>query len=390
MNRVQPLLLNTDWMAVSLKLLTKVGEAPSGHTWRVYENGTNIWKMRRILYTDRGDKVLTLLSEPKSRIIDPRAALLEIENEWLYHGIGVRGIQRLLQKSVLFSISGISRLDMAVDFNPTPQQFEAIEHLARLEYKVKGKRNIVPWWSSNNSEWMPESMRGKFIPHQLTWGHKTTSMKWKCYYKSKELKDAVGGIGWDKPYIVDCWRDAQLDENNVWRLEVSIHDCNQLLWNGEPVTQEVWGNHTVELMKDLYRSRFVVRKDEGHADKSNDKVVEFLPINGIRRIKCKQGSGLAEHNGRISLLRRLVQSLDDEQVLLDRESREDVLEHIRRMVRRDGLDHYFAAMVGSEYKEFVEKVRRDAGEKETASGRYDILRMHEWNKDIKPNKNFEL
>lgn len=390
MREEQTLLLNTDWMGLSLWLETQVKEPPKGYLWRVYENGTNVWKMRRILYTDRGDKVLTLLSEPKSRLINHRAALLEIENEWLYHGIGVRGIERVLQKCCLFSVRGISRLDLAVDFNPTPEQFETIYRLAKLEYRVSGKRNFTPWWSVNNQAWLPNEYRGKFIPHQLSWGHKTTEVKWKCYYKTRELREAVGNVGWDKPYIVDAWREARLEENNVWRLEVSIKNCNGLLWRGEPITQDCWGNNTVALMRDLYTTRFQVRKEEGHKDKSNDTLVEFLPIKGITQVRCRKYSSMAEHNGRIALLRRLVQSLEDEQVLLDDESREDVLQHIERIIRRDRLDAYFRGMVGDWYSTWAPKVRHDAFNATGYNGRYDILRVNEMNKDIQPNKNFDI
>lgn len=386
----QRILLNTDWMGISLHIETPVKDAPQGYMWRTYENGTNVWKMRRILYTDRGDKVFTLLNEPKSRVIDPRAALLEVENEWLYHGIGVRGILRLLMKMCIFNIRGLSRLDLAMDFNPTPEQFDCMRHLAQLEYRVQGKRNIVPWWSKSNDEWLPQQYRNVFIPHQISWGHKTTDFKWKCYYKTKELKDEVGGKGWGKPYIVDCWRDAGFDENNVWRLEMSIKDCNGLIWNGEPLTLDAWGNHTAAIAKDLYTSRFKVRKEQGHADKTNDEVVEFLPVAGWRHVRCRKGNGLAEHNGRISLLRRLVQSLDEEQILLDRVSREDVLTHIGSMVRRDGLQQYFKAMTGDYYETFCDRVRADAGEQNTGSDKYDLLRVNQWNEDIKPNTKFEL
>lgn len=386
----QPLLLNTDWMGVSLWLETPVKEPPQGYLWRVYENGTNVWKMRRILYTDRGDKVLTLLSEPKSRLIDHRAALLEVENEWLYHGIGVRGIEDVLRKCCIYSIRGLSRLDLAIDFNPTPEQFDTIFHLAKMDYRLQGKGNFTPWWSKNNAAWLPEQYRGKFIPHQLSWGHKTTDVKWKCYYKSRELKEAVGNMGWDKPYIVDCWREAKLDETNVWRLEVSIKNCNSLMWRGEPITQDCWGNHTVALARDLYTSRFVVRKEEGHKDKSNDTLVPFLPIHGLKKIRCRQYSGQTEHNGRIALLRRLVQSLDDEQVLLDDASREDVLHHIERIIDRDRLHTYFRGMVGVYYSVWAPKVRHDAFNAMGYNGRYNIINDHDARKDIHPNTAFDV
>lgn len=386
---MQPILLNTDWYGISLLLDTPVKDAPKGYQWRVYENGTNVWKMRRIMYSERGDKVFTLLSEPKSSLIDPRAALLEVENEWLYHGIGVRGIERLLMRCCLFNRRGLSRLDLAMDFNPTPAQMDIIYQLADGRAYVQGKRNGSGFWSIASDTWMPPQYIGKRIPHCISWGHKTTDVKWKLYYKTKELKEAAGGKAWDKPYIVDCWREAKLNEADVWRLEVSLHNCNGILWNGEPITRDVWGNNTTQLAKDLYASRFQIRAAEGHKDKSNDRHIYFLPIEGMKVVKCKTTDGLSGHNGRIALLRRLVQSLDDEQVLLDRVSREDVLTHIGSIIKRDNLQRYFQAMTGFCYDDFCANARTYAGEEWSTSGRYDILRINEYNRDIKPNTKFE-
>lgn len=389
MSAKQKCLLNTDWMGLSLYIDTPLKEPPRGYLWRTYENGTNVWKMRRILYTDRGDKVLTLLSEPKSRLIDPRAALLEVENEWLYHGIGVRGILHLLHRMCIFSVRGMSRMDLAIDFVPTPEQFAIIDGLGRNELRVQGKGNWVPWWSVNHSDWMPEQYRNKPIPHQISWGHKTTDVKWKVYYKSKDLKDAAHNMGWDKPYIVDQWREAGFDEYNVWRLEVSIKNCNSLVWNGNKLTLDIWGNNTVALARDLYTSRFVVRRNQGHKDKSNDDVVEFLPVGGRNLIRCATYEGERVHNGRVSLLRQLVKALDDEQVLIDAPSREGVLRHIADIIKRDNLSYYFKGMVGEYYDVWVDYIRQQADAATPDDGRYNIMREHDAGRGIMPNAGFD-
>ena len=80
--------------------------------------------------------------------------------------------------------------------------------------------------------WVPEMWRGE-VPYDQSWGHKTTDIKWKLYYKTKELRDNAGGSTYDKPYIVDMWRDVGLDESNVWRLEVAFHNANRFEFEGE-------------------------------------------------------------------------------------------------------------------------------------------------------------
>lgn len=385
----QRCLLNTDWVGLTLHIDTQPKGAPDGYQWRVYENGTNVWKSRRVLYTDRGDKVCTLLSEPKSPQIPPQSALLEIGNEWLYHGIGVRGIEDVLRKCMIYTVRGFSRLDLAVDFVPTAGQIETINKLADGRRYVQGKRCGSGFWSVNREQWLPPQYVGVRIPHCISWGHKTSDVKWKCYYKSKELRDAAGGMGWDKPYIVDQWREAGFEIDNVWRLEVSMKKCNALLHDGRQLSQDEWGNYTVALFRDLYTSRFVVRNEEGHKDRSNDSVVEFLPISGLGSVRCRTYDSDRQHNGRIALLRQLVKSLDCEEVLLDAQTREGVLEHMGQIIRRDGLRNYFRAMVGEYFEEYAEYIRQNAGGLQACRGRYDILRESDSGKGLSPNAGFD-
>lgn len=385
----QDLLFNTDWMGLSLTLDDDLSKTDiAGHVWRRYENGTNVWQSRNVLYTDRGDKVCTLLSRPKSKLINPNAALLEIENEWLYHGLGVEGIVEMLQDACPFYINGMSRCDLCIDFVPTTDQWKTINGLACGDVYVSGKRNGSGFWSVNSDDYLREELKGKRIPHCISWGHKTSGVRWKLYYKTKELKDAVGGRGWDKPYIVDQWRCAGFDELNVWRLEVAMHNCNTLEHEGGKITYPLWKTDASSILTSMYMSRFLCRKNQGHKDKSNDDEVRFLPIDTIKRVRCRKYEGMTQHNGRITLLRHLVQSLDDEQVLLDDESREDVLWHIGEIIRRDGLQNYFRSMVSQPYEEYIEDVRCRAASTEGYSGRYDLV--DKIVTDVKPNTNFDV
>lgn len=379
MARVQPILLNNDWLAESITLSGEERKPPKGYKWMEYD-GTNVWSRRRCLFNEYGDKVLTLLDKPKSSIIRPDAGLFEVANEWLYHGIGVKKVENLLHYCVKYKCTGLSRLDLAMDFEPNEKQKAVIMGLSQGSMYVSGKRSGSSFWSTNNGEWMPECWRGKAIPHCQSWGHKTTAIKWKLYYKSKELRDA--GKGWfDKPYIVDQWREAGLDVNSVWRLEVSIHNGNQLLYDGEPVTRDLWYHNTVALAQSLYTQRFIVRENQGHRDKTNDDVVMFLPVRNTTQVRCKVPKGERQLNGRISLLRALVNSLNSESVALDERTASGVIEHITKIVRRDGLHRYFSAMVGDSLESWTNKVMEIA--------RGEAFEVNVKNTDIQPNAAFE-
>ena len=365
-----PVLCFIDWLGLSLRLQSEPVPV-DGYVWQDY-TATNVWGKRRVLYTDEGDKVLTLLYAPRSSLISSNAGLVEIENQWLYHGGGVERIMEVLQRSVFYEVTGISRLDLCTDFVPDDHQRDVIEGLAEGRYYVQGKRNGSGFWSTNENpkahkgeperrpllapEWV-----GRRIPHCQSWGHKTSDIKWKLYYKTKELLDAGGGRLYHKPYIVDQWRAGGLDERAVWRLEVSLKHLNNLNAWQQRIDLQTVSNFRGSIYSSLYNQRFVIRANQGHVDKTNDDVVPFLSLDNIRGVVSVADSRrLAGHNGRLTLLRHLIASLDDEHVLFDKESRTGVLEHIARVVRRDGLQSYFHAMTGLWFNDYVEDVERRA------------------------------
>lgn len=162
-----------------------------------------------------------------------------------------------------------------------------------------------------------------------------------------------------------------------------------------------------ELFLSMYGQRFVVRKNEGHIDKSNDEVVPFLPVQYIgKQVTRADSKKLADHSGRITLLRHLVTSLEDEHVLLDDTTRRDVFEHITKVVRRDNLGNYFKMMTGNWLDEFIENKEREAitafeGKSDTtvalymakkgstvAERRIDVVR-HDKTPLMRPNERFE-
>lgn len=375
----QRYLYNVDWLGVTMRLRGDI-QPIRGYVWQEY-TATNVWAKRRVLYTDDGDKVLTLLSEPRSPQIKADLGLCEIANEWLYHGIGFDGILGVLSKSQLWDFVGISRLDLCCDFSPTPSQKQIILGLASGEYYVGSKQNGSGFWSTNSNPKLARTWLGAPIPHCQSWGHKTSEIKWKLYYKTKELYDAGGGKFLTKPYIADAWRIHGLDESNVWRLEVSMKHLNNYAVYGQQIDLDYIRDFGDELFVRMYNQRFKVKLNEGHKDRSNDKEVSFLDMPKlVRAFERLEPSSHRERNGRITLLRHLVNSLDDEQVLFDKYSRDAVFNHIYSILERDNLHGYFSAMTGMVFEEFV------ASKDEAAQGMMPaLLSRQQKNYDIKPN-----
>lgn len=377
--------LSTDWLAISVRLGGDVERCPARHKWVVYEGGTNVWNKRRVLFNEYGEKVLTLLSSPKSPMIEKDMALVEIANEWLYHGLGVHQCLLKLKYCVYYEIVSLSRLDLCVDFVPNARMCRQIIGLAKGGLEVCGKQNGSGFWSINNEEWVPDVWRGKRCPHSTSWGHKQSDVKWKLYYKSKELRDAGHGQ-FDKPYIVNLWRECGLDVNSVWRLEVSIKHCNKLIYKGRPLSIDLWRENTIDLFNSLYRSRFSISHGGNRAGGGRVERIPFLPVGIGDGIKCRKYEGDRTSSARIGLLRRMVQSLEEEEVLLDEPTRDDVMATIDGIVRRDNLRRYFESMVSMDYDEWCDQVKERSG-----SGRMPLLRgSKDWTGDLKPNKQFDM
>lgn len=377
--------VSTDWLAITIRLGGDIERTPAGHQWVLFDKATNVWKKRRVLYNEYGEKVLTLLSCPVASWIEPSMALVEIANEWLYHGFGVHKCLIKLRYCVYYEIVSLSRLDLCVDFVPNDTIREQIMQLADGRLEVTKKGNGSGFWSYNNEDWVPDEWKNVRCPHCTSWGHKESDVKWKLYYKSKELRDAGNGY-FTKPYIVDLWRECGMDVDRVWRLEVSIKHCNKLIFKGLPLSFKVWREDTLELFRSLYNSRFVVYEGKNRDNRRSAAAIPFLPVGDSVSIKCRKYEGERVSSARIALLRKLIVSLDEEEVLHDAPTREDVLLTIDGIIKRDNLKRYFKGMMQQEYDEWVSMKREQSGD-----GRMLLERGNFYmNRGLKPNEAYDM
>lgn len=262
-------IVSCDWLAFSCMLaspfVSRPCELPSG--WSVVEmGGTAVWRSRYFIMSPEGDKVATILSNPKSTIIDERRCLVEIANQWLYHEDFRRMVDVVLG-SVPLSITGVNRVDLCGDFNMTARQYVVFRMLQDGSAYLKGVRRGVDWH---------ESKKRFKEAHQLSWGGKDSVFHWKMYYKYKELHE--GGVESSKPYIEDMWRREGLDVKHVWRLEVSITSSNSLIEIAKEKRMDFfdWYYRRAEIYNSLYQTKFVIRENQGHADSRNDPHVWFF------------------------------------------------------------------------------------------------------------------
>lgn len=285
-SKTQPIgMINLDWLGFSVTLLENAKERDA-HAWIFHEpdgyrlvelQGTNIYKRRLILYSSDGSKMLTILCEPHSRIINRNAALIEVANEWLYYGFS--WVMMCLYDIHPCTFLCLSRLDLACDFPISENQRKLICDLSTNSAYVAGKRDGSAFYSYTSEDSGIER-----TPRCLSWGSKCSNIKWKVYNKSAEIYEPTkdGKLECHKPYIANEWRRVDWDTQKIWRCEVSItpagkfqHYGRRLGWNAV-----INGFEMTDLFVSLYMTRFVIRINQGHRDKSNDKRVHLLEDMG--------------------------------------------------------------------------------------------------------------
>lgn len=317
--------VNVDWLAFSVRLVPTPREkdthefvmgdlSPYGFSLFQF-SGNNIYKHRAIVYNSDGSKMLTLLWSPFSRVISYDSCLVEVANEYLYgRPVAVNDVcyftldwvLEVLQLLHPFTFQCMSRLDICCDF-------ELDDHAAFVVGKLADNSAYVQRFSEGSMFHMFGVLGQKVSrwPKCLSWGSKHSNIKFKLYNKSLEIFDYVkeGDITvrhCSKPYIVAKWADAEFNDANVWRLEVSLTPMAKYNFRGSRVQFADVSNYffIVDLFFSLYGSKFVTRLNEGHSDRSNDTRIWLLGDKGIReKLECRESSNSREVAEYVSCLR---------------------------------------------------------------------------------------
>lgn len=256
-------------------------ECPDTYRLEILE-GNNVYKYRGILYDYLGRKMLTFLWCPKSRFLQWNLITFQVANSWFYTIDDIQEVIRLASECFIYQFATITRLDVCVDFVLNRKRKGYIKGLFNNKIYCRNKREGSLFWSKSDDE---------IFPHDFNFGSFKSSVRWKLYNKSKELK--VDTTEPDKQYIIDAWIENGMNQFKIWRLEVSIRDFNKLYvkttpreltsrgvaYNGKRIEIDDIGNLLYyQLYSDLYYNRFDLRK-KGHTRACNDETVRFFDLD---------------------------------------------------------------------------------------------------------------
>ena len=361
----QPQVVSLDWLAFSVTLAKTYKERlaghatlqqPAGYVLVECNRGTTQYKRRHYLLTENGDKILTLLTEPHSKIIHADDMFVEVANPVLYNDAVLAGMMDILEQVHPFSFRSISRIDVACDFQPTPSSQAVIKGIQANSIYCTGKREGAQFHDYRRTvNGVEQTMR------QISWGNKTSDWRYKVYNKSLEIyqPDKNGRVWCTKPYIVDRWRQNGMGDQDVWRMEVSLSGASTYDWRGEKIGWWMIERREWEQWYwDTIATRFVLRKNEGHLCRKNDTVVPLLDIPDGEHYRTKErvGDNRRESVDHAATLRACIQQLERPEVAYSEGWRNLWLNTTFEVLQRGHLHPYFQRTFGITFEEYAATV----------------------------------
>ena len=355
--------ISIDWLSFSYNLtLTKeeyLGDEikmfiPDGYSAEFFD-GTKVFNRRMIVRDLSGRKVLTLLYDPKSSLIPKRICLCEVANVCLYDG-SWRGVCLLIQKMHAGNFNSLSRLDIACDFDKIG------DNVARMFdedviYVQKKKEGCMFY------DHLEQNGRLIRKPRQISFGSKTSKVKWKLYNKSKEIKVS------HKEYIEHMWHEEGMDlSKDIWRLEVSLTRVSSLqCLNKDKIDlldfREFWERQSYFwLFLAFYNNNFVVRHNEGRAGhKYNPNprfdFLEMAADDSVLKLSVKSavlpGKKYVADKEVVEVFLRMVTDLQKEVIRRHFSVADNMLSAVRNMMNVFSLEDVLKDVAGVSFEELV-------------------------------------
>lgn len=357
-------MVSIDWLSFSVTLALSPEEKRAGAVLAcppgcslVELGGTNIYKRRVLVLDDGGNKVLTLLLNPYSKVIPADSMFCEVGNRWLYSSLDwvLPFVFSIHEGSFL----SLSRLDICCDFNPDVAQMFCIESLQTGAVYVAGKREGSMFYDYHLP---PDGGKQERVARCLSWGSKCSNIKWKLYNKSLEMYEVVEGKKWcNKPWIEECWKKEGLDVDNVWRLEVSITSAAGYDFHGDKLAWWITSPEAyLRLFWDMVDTRFVIRANQGHKCRKWDEIIDFLvrpaDLGGAYRLRQRVGDGISMHTDHAATLRAAIQQLERPEVICYPVMRDIWLNTAESVVCAGRLDAYFLNTYGKTFEVYRDEL----------------------------------
>lgn len=355
--------VNIDWLQFSVHLKEAEPEimCPDGYRLELCQ-GNNIFEHRALVFDGRGAKFMTLLWRPYSKVLPTNLMTCQVANEFLYmSGMGIKWAFETLTQIVDCTFNAVGRLDICCDWEASERRIAFLNHLNSGHYYAQHKSEGACWWHERGDYHKKEL-------HCLNWGSPKSEIKVKIYNKSREqglINNPAAQP--DKPWIVEEWKQNEMNISKVWRLEFSLAGAGQLRYQGKPITlanvqDEEW---LMNVFFDMYCHRFITRinagKRSGHHN--NDPRVYLLNLPArpnIIKWADPQGNDY-ELPAAITLLRSMMRQIDNPAIMAARPTFEDYANTICNIIRDYHLEGYFRRTYDMDSQTYFENLYTNVG-----------------------------
>ena len=350
---------NLDWLQFSVLTDETNPElnCPSGIRIEIF-SGNNIFKNRAIVSDMEGRKMLTLLWTPYAPFLNKYLMTVQVSNEYIWRQ-GISQAIAILHEIVACRENALGRVDICLDFNPSPHQLSIINALSSdVCYISRKKAGSIFWHRSSDA--------AARMAHCLSWGSQKTEIKVKLYNKSLELGVDDKGHG-EKQYIIDEWKVAGLDVKKVWRLEFSMVGTSQLRYDGKGIgiSDILSFDFILGVYLSLYHKRFVVRRRAGgvQGHHNNDIRISFLELpKSTSELKWRVYDGDKPSDNALKVLRKTMAMLQEEVFSISEELFTLQAEVIFSLCRKKGVLTYFQNTYGDLPEVVLNDMFNESGE----------------------------
>lgn len=355
--------LHCDWLQYSVHLAELEPElyCPDGFRLDIYP-GNNIFRNRAILSDSDGQKILTMLWGAYSKKLSPYLMTVQVANYYLYCD-AIMWADGLLHQVVDCRYNSMGRFDLCCDFECDRNTFMKIRKLASGAAYVERKsvdsvfRHKYAWGANETPV---------LSPHCLHWGQNSTEIRPKLYNKTYE-QDPQSKCEYEKPYIIERWKEAGLDVRHVWRLEFSVTGASTLLMNGEKVTLENITNS--QWMLDAYCSflndRFKCRYNDGRRT-AHDNGDRRMWLIFLGRSKADidwrlTGDKKSPKSESIKLLHKMIAMLESPVTSVNMDVYKSISNVIFTLCENKDVNTYFEARYGLPVGAYLSLLQQDTG-----------------------------
>jgi hypothetical protein len=244
-------------------------------------------------------------------IFDPGATTIQLCNRYCYAPNPIEVISKIA-RIIDFQFQSISRLDICYDFRLFDNQMKPLT-------LIRGYYNSKYWKMGLNKALGVGYQSDMYDGQTLSFAGRNSAVCTKLYNKSREMKDVHV-----KPYVSDAWSACDMaDEQDVWRLEVSIKSDGRNLVNlgsGETIKFGLKDIQTHEQRAALFftfaRKYWHWRYHEPGVRKSRSKDVELFKYSASDDIwKPTKLTATRDYDRRAKIVMNALQEIIEDNTL---------------------------------------------------------------------------